>query len=42
MVNDPSLYNNLDELTNELNELVKGINEDPGRYLKHMNLIEVF
>lgn len=42
MVNDPALYNNLDELTNELNELVKGINEDPGRYLKHMDLIELF
>lgn len=42
MVNDPSLYNNLDELTNELNELVKGINEDPGRYLKHMSIIELF
>ena len=42
MVNDPGLYNNLDELTNELNELVKGINEDPGRYLKHMDIIEIF
>ena len=42
MVNDPSLYNNLDSLSNELNELVKGINEDPGRYLKHMDIIELF
>jgi ABC-type transporter Mla subunit MlaD len=42
MVNDPSLYENLDELTGELNKLVKGINEDPGRYLKHMDIIEVF
>lgn len=42
MVNDPAVYDNLDELTKELNELVKGINEDPGRYLKHMDLIEVF
>lgn len=42
MVNDPALYNNLDELTIELNELVKGINEDPGRFLKHMDLIELF
>lgn len=42
MVNDPAVYENLDELTKELNELVKGINEDPGRYLKHMNMIEVF
>lgn len=42
MVNDPAMYDNLDELTKELNELVKGINEDPGRYLKHMNIIEIF
>lgn len=42
MVNDPAVYDNLDELTKELNELVKGINEDPGRYLKHMDLIKVF
>ena len=42
IVNDPSLYNNLDSLSIELNELVKGINEDPGRYLKHMDIIELF
>jgi phospholipid/cholesterol/gamma-HCH transport system substrate-binding protein len=42
LVNDPSLYENMDQLSKELNELVKGINENPGRYLKHMNLIEIF
>lgn len=42
MVNDPSLYNNLDSLSNEMNELLKGINEDPGRYLRHMKIIELF
>lgn len=42
MVNDPTLYNNLDSLSNELNDLVKGINEDPGRFLKHMDIIELF
>lgn len=42
MVNDPAVYDNLDELTRELNELVKGINENPGRYLRHMNIIEIF
>ncbi len=42
MVNDPSVYDNLDELTKELNELVKGINENPGRYLRHMSIIEIF
>lgn len=42
LVNDPSLYENMDQLSKELNELVKGINDNPGRYLKHMNLIELF
>ncbi len=42
MVNDPQMYDNIEELTDELNKLVKGINEDPGRYLKHMKLIEIF
>lgn len=42
LVNDDSVYKNLDELTRELNELVKGINENPGRYLKHMSIIEIF
>lgn len=42
LINDPSVYENIDSLTIELNKLVKGINEDPGRYLKHMSIIEVF
>ncbi len=42
MVNDPSLYNNLDSLTVNFNELIKGIEKDPRRYLKHMRLVEVF
>lgn len=42
MVNDPAVYDNLDELTKELHELVKGINENPGRYLRHMSIIELF
>ena len=42
MVNDPSLYQNLDSLTVNLNELIKGIQSDPKRYLKHMRLVEVF
>lgn len=42
LINDPSVYDNLDSLTIELNRLVKGINEDPGRYLKHMKIFEVF
>jgi ABC-type transporter Mla subunit MlaD len=42
MVNDPSLYNNLDSLTIELKNLAKGINENPGRYMRHLKLIEIF
>lgn len=42
MVNDPSLYNNLDSLAVNFNELIKGIEKDPRRYLKHMRLVEVF
>ncbi|MDZ7719705.1 MAG: MlaD family protein [Balneolaceae bacterium] len=42
LINDPSVYDNIDSLTVELNKLVKGINEDPGKYLKHMSIIEVF
>lgn len=42
LVNDPSMYNNIDSLSVEMNKLLKGINEDPGKYLKHMNIIEIF
>lgn len=42
MVNDPALYNNLESLSAEINTLVKNINENPQKYLKHMRLIEVF
>lgn len=42
MINDPSLYQNMDSLTVNLNELIKGIQEDPRRYLKHMRLVEIF
>ncbi len=42
LINDPSMYDNLDSLTVELNKLVKGINDNPGRYLRHMSLIEIF
>lgn len=42
MVNNPSLYNNLDSLSVELKSLIKNINENPRKYLKHMRLIEVF
>lgn len=42
LVNNPSLYHNLDSLSAEMNQLIKNINEDPRKYLKHMRLIEVF
>jgi len=42
LINDPSLYNNTDSLSVELRNLIKGINENPGRYLRHMSLIEIF
>ena len=42
MLNDESLYTNLDSLSFNLNELVKNIQKDPKKYLKHMRLVEVF
>jgi len=42
IVNDPSLYENMDSLSVELRELIRGIQENPGRYLRHMNMIEIF
>lgn len=42
LINDPSLYNNLDSLSAEMKSLIKNINEDPRKYLRHMRLIEVF
>jgi ABC-type transporter Mla subunit MlaD len=42
MLNDPTLYDNLESLSGEMNSLVKNINENPRKYLKHMRLIEVF
>lgn len=42
MVNDPALYDNLESMTKEMDSLIKNINEDPRKYLKHMRLIEVF
>lgn len=42
LVNDPGLYNNLESLSGEMSTLIKNINENPRKYLKHMRLIEVF
>ncbi len=42
LLNNPSLYNNVDSLSAEMRRLMKNINENPRDYLKHMKLIEVF
>ena len=42
LLNDPSFYQNADSLAFNLNLLIKGINEDPKRYLKHLRLFELF
>lgn len=42
MLNDSTLYDNLESLSGEMNSLVKNINENPGKYLKHMRLMEIF
>lgn len=42
LVNDASLYENTDSLSVELRDLIKAFREDPGQFLRHMSLIEVF
>lgn len=42
LVNDTTLYNNLESMSAEMDLLIKNINENPRKYLKHMRLIEVF
>jgi ABC-type transporter Mla subunit MlaD len=42
MVSDPSLYNNLDSLSYNLSRLVRNIDENPRKYLRHLNLVNVF
>ena len=42
LLNDQSLYVNMDSLSFNLNKLIKAIEEDPKRYLKHLRLIELF
>ncbi|MEX0779822.1 MAG: MlaD family protein [Balneolales bacterium] len=41
-INDPSLYQNLDTLSYNMNQLIKEMNDDPRQFLKHMNLINLF
>lgn len=42
MVSDPNLYNNLDSLTVNLNKLIREIQNNPRKYLKHMRLVDIF
>lgn len=42
LVNDSDLYDNLESLSGEMDLLIKNINENPEKYLKHMRLIEIF
>lgn len=42
LVNNPSLYHNIDSLSLQLNDLVKDLKDDPRRYLKHMRLVDMF
>lgn len=42
LVNDPSMYNHVDSLVAELQQLIENMNENPGKYLKHLKLIDIF
>ncbi|MDR9388169.1 MAG: MlaD family protein [Balneolaceae bacterium] len=42
LLNDPSLYQEMDSLSAELKTLTRGINEDPKRYLRHLRLFRLF
>lgn len=41
-INDPGVYKNLDSTLFNLNELIRSFNEDPGRFMKEMRLIDLF
>lgn len=42
LMSDPSLYLRLDSAAMNLNEILSSFKEDPKRYLKHLELIDVF
>lgn len=42
MVNDPSLYQNLDTLAINLKKLTRDFNEKPERFLQYMRMVEIF
>ncbi|MDG5766846.1 MlaD family protein [Balneolales bacterium ANBcel1] len=42
LIQDPSLYENLDSLSVNLKEATRILKEDPGHFLKHMRLVDIF
>jgi phospholipid/cholesterol/gamma-HCH transport system substrate-binding protein len=42
LVNDSSMYHNIDSLTVNMNELIKNLNENPRHYLRHLRLVSLF
>jgi ABC-type transporter Mla subunit MlaD len=42
LVNNPSLYHNLDSLSANVNRLVAELNENPRHYLRHLRLVRIF
>ncbi len=42
LINDPALYHEIVGLTTNLNALIDDLQENPGRYLKELELIDIF
>jgi len=42
LASDPALYNKLDSTLTNLNKLIVDFQADPKRYLKHLDLVEIF
>lgn len=42
LVNDSSMYHNLDTLSVNLNAFIKNLNDNPRHYLRHIRLVDIF
>ena len=42
MINNPSVYHNIDSLSHNLSEVVKKMREDPRYFLKHVKIVDMF
>lgn len=42
LINNPSVYQNVDSLTFQLQKMVKKMNDDPRYFLKHMKIVDMF